>query len=56
LAIYYNNSNIVKLLIEKGADMTIETDGGITPKQLASICGNMDIIQAIQRGEYRFNV
>jgi ankyrin repeat protein len=45
-----NNSNMVRLLIEKGSDVTLKTHDGTTPIQLASKEGNISIIQAIKQG------
>ena len=39
--------DVVKLLLEKGADMTVTNNGGWTPLNLASGNGHVDLVQLL---------
>jgi ankyrin repeat protein len=41
---------MVKILVDKGANLTIKTSNGKTPAQLASVKANRAVIQIIEQG------
>jgi ankyrin repeat protein len=43
----YGRVGIVKLLLEKGADVNIRNDGGETPLHYATGCGNIEVMKVL---------